>query len=140
MDVLLQGIPHVMCYIDDILVTGVDDTEHLRSLEEVLQWLEHYGLQVKKSKCEFIQPSINYLRHQIDAEGLHTMPTKLDAIVQAYAPENVKQLWSFLGLLNYYDSFIPKLATIIHPLDRLLRDDVTWKWDSRCARSLLRLS
>ena len=48
MDMLLQGIPHVMCYIDDILVTGVDNTEHLQHLEKVLQWLEHYGPQVKK--------------------------------------------------------------------------------------------
>ena len=135
MDVLLQGIPHVMCYIDDILVTGVDDTEHLRNLEEVLQRLEHYGLRVKKSKCEFMQPSVNYLGHRIDAQGLHTMPAKLDAIVQASAPENVKQLRSFLGLLNYYGSFIPNLATIVHPLNRLLRDDVTWKWDSKCAQA-----
>lgn len=90
MDVLLQGIPHVMCYLDDILVTGVDNTEHLQNLEEVLQWLEQYGLRVKKSKCEFMQPSINCLRHRIDAQGLHTMTDKLDAIVQASAPENVK--------------------------------------------------
>ena len=135
MDVLLQGIPHVLCYIDNILVTGVDDTEHLRNLEKVLQRLGHYGLRVKKSKCEFMQPSINYLGHRIDAQGLHTMTAKLDAIVQASAPENVKQLRSFLCLLNYYGSFIPNLATIFHPLNSLLRDDVTWKWDSRCAQA-----
>ena len=31
MDNVLQGIPRVMCYIDDILVTGEDDESHLRS-------------------------------------------------------------------------------------------------------------
>ena len=29
MDTILQGIPGVKCYIDDILVTGVNDQEHL---------------------------------------------------------------------------------------------------------------
>ena len=37
MDTMLQGIPHVICYIDDILVTGVNDSEHLSSLAAVLE-------------------------------------------------------------------------------------------------------
>ena len=37
MDAILQGIPHVICYIDDVLVTGVNEEEHLRNLAEVLQ-------------------------------------------------------------------------------------------------------
>lgn len=36
MDTVLQGIPGVPCYIDDILFTGADDHKHLRTLEEVL--------------------------------------------------------------------------------------------------------
>ena len=36
MDVILQGIPHVCCYIDDILITGVNQQEHLQNLEEIL--------------------------------------------------------------------------------------------------------
>ena len=35
MDTILQGLSHVQC-IDDILVTGADDEEHLHRLEEVL--------------------------------------------------------------------------------------------------------
>ena len=33
MDIILQGIPHTICYIDDILVTGVNNQEHLTNLE-----------------------------------------------------------------------------------------------------------
>ena len=29
MDTLLQGIPHVICYIDDVLVTGLMEEKHL---------------------------------------------------------------------------------------------------------------
>ena len=36
MDTILQGLNHVQCYIDDILVTGDDDGEHFCNLEEVL--------------------------------------------------------------------------------------------------------
>ena len=36
MDEVLQGIPRVICYIDDILVTGANEQEHLSNLKEVL--------------------------------------------------------------------------------------------------------
>ena len=29
MDVVLQGIPNAMCYLDDIMVTGASDQQHL---------------------------------------------------------------------------------------------------------------
>ena len=58
MDTMLQGIPHVICYIDDILVTGVNDSEHLSSLAAVLERLERHGFRMKKEKCEFLQPAV----------------------------------------------------------------------------------
>ena len=46
MDTILQGLHHVQCYIDDILVTGADDEVHLRNLEEVLTRLRTHGIRV----------------------------------------------------------------------------------------------
>ena len=43
MDTILQGIPQVICYIDDILVTGKAEAEHLSNLEEVLKRLQEHG-------------------------------------------------------------------------------------------------
>ena len=43
-DQVLQGIPHCICYLDDILVTGRSDAEHLANLEEVLRRLQEYGM------------------------------------------------------------------------------------------------
>ena len=136
MDTILQGIPQVVCYLDDILVTGVDDAEHLKNLEEVFQRLKHHGLRLKRAKCEFMQSAVDYLGYRVDAHGLHAIPSKLDAITHAPEPQNVAQLRSFLGLLNYYGKFIPNLATLIHPLNQLLHEDVKWKWDAECALSM----
>ena len=77
-------------------------------------------------------PSVEYLGHRIDAEGLHAMPSKLQAIVQAPAPKNVQELRSFLGLLNYYGKFIPNLASLIQPLNNLLQHNRKWKWTTAC--------
>ena len=39
MDKILQGLNGVSCYLDDILITGRDDTEHLANLKKVLERL-----------------------------------------------------------------------------------------------------
>ena len=70
-----------------------------------------------------METAVEYLGHQVDAEGLHTTTEKLEAITKAPAPKNVRELRSFLGLLNYYGKFLPNLATLLHPLNRLLQKD-----------------
>ena len=83
MDTILQGIPGIICYLDDILVMGKNDEEHLRNLEEVLKQLQHNGLRVKSKKCKFMQPSVEYLGHRIDSNGVHTTTKKVEAILKA---------------------------------------------------------
>ncbi len=106
----------------------------MHNLGQVLQRLEQNGLRMKQSKCAFLQASTEYLGHRVDAEGLHTLPSKVEAIINAPEPTNVQQLRSFLGLLNY-GKFISNLATIIHPLNQLLRHDARWKWDATCTQA-----
>ena len=59
-------------------------------------------------------------------------PEKTEAIVRAPAPKNVQELRSFLGLLNYYSKFIPDLATVLNPLNKLLKHQVKWQWSKEC--------
>lgn len=53
MDTILQGVPKVVCYLDDILITGCTETDHLRNLEEVLRRLRDYGIRVCVPVCIF---------------------------------------------------------------------------------------
>ena len=92
MDKILEGLPMVVVYIDDILITGRTDEEHLDNLEKVLARLQQYGLRLKKEKCFLLQPSVKYLGYIIDAEGLHATPEKVNAIVSAPEPRNVQEL------------------------------------------------
>lgn len=135
METVLRGVEHATCYIEDVIITGKSDEEHLETPEKVLQQLLRHGVHVNKDKCKFLQESITFLGHCMDAEGIHATADKLDAIVKAPAPENVQQLRSFLGLINYYGKFIPNAATILHPLNRLLCKDAKWKRTRDCQKS-----
>ena len=135
MDSVLQGIPHVICYLDDILVTGVDDADHRKNLASVFERLQQHGFRLKHEKCAFMQESVEYLGHKINAEGLHVLPSKVDAIVNAPEPRNIQELRSFLGLLNYYGKFLPNLSSTVHPLNELLQQSKRWKWSTQCAQA-----
>ena len=135
MDTILQGLPNVFCYTDDILITGPDDDTHLRNLTAVLERLQRHGVRMKKAKCRFMAKSVIYLGHKIDSEGLHTTTDKVDAVVNAPEPRNVQQLRSFLGLVNYYRKFLPNLSTVLRPLNSLLQKSTSWSWTVDCKRA-----
>ena len=48
MDQLLQGLPRVICYIDNILKTGETDEEHWRNVRAMLQKLQNNGIRIRK--------------------------------------------------------------------------------------------
>lgn len=135
MDQVLQGVAGTQCYLDDIIVTGHDDKTHLANLNAVLERLAEYGLRANRSKCEFFKDSIEYCGHRIDKAGLHKSPDKINAVLNAPRPENVNQLRSFLGLVNYYHRFLPNLSTVIHPLNALLQKTSKWVWSKDCDKA-----
>ena len=121
MENLVQDIPGVSVYLDDIPITGATDKDHLKSLGEVLHRFEEAGLRLREDKCVFKDSSVTYLGHRIDAEGVHPTPEKIEAIKSAPSPSNVTQLKSFLGLLTYYNRFLSNLTSTLFPHYRLLK-------------------
>ena len=130
MESILQGMSHVCVYIDDILITETSEEEHLQNVQEVLERLEKAGLQLKREKCAFMMSEIEYLGYRITAEGLQPSRSKIDAIQRAPAPQNLTQLCSFLGAINYYCKFLPNMSDVLAPLYQLLQKGSRWRWNS----------
>ena len=119
---LLKDIQGVVVYLDDI------ESEHLATLDEVLQRLPGAGLHFKREKCTFLVSSVTYLGYRIDSQGLHPVPEKVHAIQNAPEPHNQSSLNSYLGLLSYYSLFLPNLLNTLAPLYNLLHSSIQWKW------------
>ena len=128
MDNLIKNIPHTQVYLDEVLVTGLTEAEHLRNLDAVLQQLSDAGLRLKLNKCSFLFKKVDYLGYKLDEVRLHTQPENVRPFLDAPAPTNVAQLQSFLGMINYYSRFIPNCSTVNAPLYRLLRNYVPCAW------------
>ncbi len=74
MESLLQDIPNVVVYFDDILVAGKSESEHLITLDKDLSRLKEAGL--RKDKCQFLVSSVTYLGYKIKAFTLYLRKLK----------------------------------------------------------------
>ncbi|KAI5734849.1 hypothetical protein M8J77_011199 [Diaphorina citri] len=131
----LRDIENVKVYFDEILIFGDNQNTHFEALCKVLDKLKVMGLTVSQDKCKFFQDQTKFLGYVIDKNGIRPSQEKTQAIVYAPEPENVKQLQSFLGLVNYYRKFLPDLSSIQKPLNDLLCKGAEFKFDETCKQS-----
>lgn len=134
-DSVLLGCKGTVAFIDDIVVTGHNDKEHFDNLMEVFDRLTNAGLKVNKNKCAFFKEKISYLGFNIDCNGLHKDPSKVEAILQMPSPTDKTQAKSFCGLVLYYSRFLPKASTIMKPIFNAITLD-KFVWDNNCARAM----
>ena len=79
-------------YLDDIALEGMNDRDHLQVLQRTFTTLRQAGVKLKHEKFVFMQKSIKYLKHVLDASGLRPDPDKVEAILKAPQPQNREQL------------------------------------------------
>ena len=124
---ILEGIPGVICDIDDVLVFGKDQKEHDERLKRVLQKMEAENITLNE-KCIFSSDTVTFLGHIITSAGIKVDPRKVDAISNFPKPQNVPELRRFLGMVNHVGKFIPNLADTSKPLRDLLKEENEWTW------------
>lgn len=133
------GLEFVFVYIDDILVASHDSDEHRDHLDRVFRRLSDYGLTINPTKCVFGSNTLDFLSHKISSEGIAPSQERVEAIANFPEPTNVKQIQRFLGMINYYHRFVPKLAETLTPIHEHLatltkktRPKVEFSWPTIC--------
>ncbi|XP_062550294.1 uncharacterized protein K02A2.6-like [Armigeres subalbatus] len=134
---ILQGIPGVTVFLDDVEITGPDDETHLARLREVLRRFHENNIRVNVQKCEFFAESIEYCGYIIDRRGISKMPQKVEAIQEMPRPKNREQVRAFMGLINYYGRFIKNLSTKLYPINSLLKENMPFVWTKACEQAFL---
>lgn len=87
------------------------------------------------SKCKFAYTVVDFLGYSASAEGIRPNETHTESIRNYPMPKTYKQLRSCLGLFSYFRRFIKNYASIAHPLQRLISNDVKFEIDSNCVRA-----
>ena len=125
---ILHDLPGVLNIADDILVFGETYEEFkgnvLKFLDRCIEKDLHLNADKFKLNCEAV-PSFGHL---LTKNGIKPDPKKVEAIHNWPIPQNITQLQSFLGAINYLAKFIPHLSALHAPLQDLLKSDSEYVW------------
>ncbi|GFX70141.1 hypothetical protein TNCV_4615791 [Trichonephila clavipes] len=107
---VLFGLEFVFPYLDDILVASETEEEHKTHLKLVFDLLQKHGLRVNISKSTLGVTHLEFLGYLITPEGSKPLPEKVDAILSYKLPETIRDLRTFLGLINFYRRYLKDAA------------------------------
>ena len=71
---------YCIIYLDDMIVFGCSEEEHLQHLRAVFKHFREFNLKLKPSKCSFFQSEIVYLAHHVSQEGIRPSQDNVRAI------------------------------------------------------------
>ena len=126
MDATMEGLPNVITYIDDILVHSPTEDKHETHVTNTLRRLTQHNLKINLSKCIFAAEEVAYLGHTLTAKGVQPGRDKLKVMQECKQPNDSHTVRAFLGLANYFRSYIPNFATLAAPLHKLTRKNTAW--------------
>lgn len=111
------GLPHVACYLDEIITTGKTQQERLDYL---------YADYAKRVR----QESVEYLGLKIEAQSLHANYIQK---IEAPALTNEQEVRALMELVNYYGRFISNQVLLSQPS---ISKGHTKKWTQKCSQEL----
>jgi hypothetical protein len=129
MSAIFSDMENIICFIDNIaLITNGSFENHLNQLDEILQRLKENNLQVNGDKSSFCAIEAKFPGFVFTRQGVKPQVKKVKAIVKIATPKTVKQVCSFIGMINYYKDHIPHHSDLLTPLTALTKKGAQFKW------------
>ena len=113
MDEILSDLDYLFVYMDDVLIASQSMEEHIEHFRQLFRQLAAHNLVVSPGKCQFGKTQIEFLGHTVTKEGVLPLPTKVAAVSEYPAPSTQDELCRFLGMVNFYNRFVPNAAKIM---------------------------
>ena len=118
---MLDGIPGVEIYLDDILCHATSQADHDSRLREVLKRFEAHRVRVNWPKSVTNQREIEFLGYRVSVTGVRIDPERIRPLLEAPDPQDEKGLRAFLGAVGYNGRFLPRFSNAVEPLRAALR-------------------
>jgi hypothetical protein len=80
---------------------------------------------------------VSFLGHVISPEGIEVGPSKVKEVLDWKSPMSMSEVWSFLGLVGYYQRFIPNFLKVAKPLTELLKKGKKYIWNDACDEAFM---
>ena len=106
-----DGLQGVMYIVDDVVVTGYGQNvdaatkEHDANLQAFLKKCVERGVVLNSQKSELRKTRLEFMSHIIGADGIHSSPERVRAVVEMLNLPDVSSTRSFLGVVSYLAKF-----------------------------------
>ena len=111
-EILVNG--HLASFFDDTGLGTQTEEEHYFLLEKWFQTCLTNHIRINLSKCSFFETEIDYLGYSLGWGTWKPSSKRVQAILNYFKVQNVKELRSFLGAMNFYRRHV-KNFTFHHP-------------------------
>ena len=126
LDRVLRNVPSTTGIADDVLCHGNAEIPHDTSVIALLETARANNLTFNAKKFVFKSQDCPFIGGSLTPNGYKIGPKKVQAVIEMKAPQNLQDLQSYLGLVNYLNRFIPKLADLKAPLRALCKKDTVY--------------
>ena len=112
-------------YVDDIGIAANNATDLTRNIRAVFKCIRQAGLKLTIEKCHFGLRQVEFLGRTISAEGISPQARKIqNFLAKLRFPKSKKALQRYLGFVNYYRDYIPRMAEKLNAFCKLLKTEV----------------
>ena len=110
-------------YVDDIGIAANDTRQLCINIKTVFECIQNAGLKLSMSKCHFGVKQVDFLGRTITPNGVAPQADKVkDFLAKLKFPKSKKALQRYIGFLNYYRNYIPRLSERLTPFFKLLKE------------------
>ena len=110
--------------MDDIGIAAGDADHLIANLRATFKCIQEAGLKLTMHKCHFGAKEIDFHGRTITPQGVKPQKRKVQNFLEKTKfPKSKKALQRYLGFLNYYRNFVPRLLERLAPFYKMLKSD-----------------
>ena len=100
----------------------------VEDIKESQKWWIRYFRKLHPSKRCLFQTRIKILGHILDEQRIYPLDKIIARIQGAARPRSKDEIRAFIGVVGYYQKFIPQFAERAHHRQKLIGRDATFSW------------
>ena len=121
---------NVQVYVNDMLIKGVREDDHLSDLQETFNMLRTYNMKLNPSKCAFEVTAGKFLGFMVSQRGIDVNLEKVRAIMELAPPKTIKEVQNLNGKIAALNRFVSQATDKCLPFFCTLKR--SFKWTDEC--------
>jgi hypothetical protein len=126
-------------YLDEVVIYSEDFSQHLQHFGEFFSGLRDAGLTMNPAKLVFAVQEICFLGHRVSPLGVSIDPERTRATREFPPPKDARGIARFIGMVNFYHHFVPKLAEVAAPLNESRKKGTKFACEERQQKAFKQL-